>query len=275
MHLAIETTGLVSGNFRLLCGVAVLSVAMTLMVGSPVNAQDPYPNQAIAFFNAQQCPAGWTPTGNLPNKMNGRFLVPLMPGGPTADTVGNPLTSGENPTHTHGFSSSIDLSSAEEHGASGGLNKDLAIDGTHSFKGTSDGSSLNVPYVQLLICIKAEPSDPSTTAPSGALIFFAGLDCPSASGWSQPGDTQGRFLLGVPAGGAPGALFGGLPLKPGENRPHSHAFSGSVSTVAQGILEFIGGAKGYGKNDTYDYSGTTGATGAGLPYMQILQCQKD
>lgn len=257
--------------------VSCLSVA-ALFAPFAAHAQDPYPGQAIAFFNATECPAGWTPTGNLADTMNGRFIVPLMPDGSTQDAVGTPLTSGEDRTHTHGFQSSFTLSDISITGPTTcGLfcNDDLTPAKTYPFKGTTAAASSEVPYVQLLVCVKSDEPTGSGTVPSGVLIATAELDCPS--GWSQPEATQGRFLIGLPGGGSPLATFGGDPLTPQEDRTHSHAFSGSITTKQKQLNAAFGGEKhsGYGQSGTYTYKGPTESASTGLPYVQILQCEKD
>lgn len=254
-----------------------LTLFAMVVVGAPVpvQAQDPYPQQAIAFFNTTQCPGGWTPTGNLADAMNGRFIVPLMPNGTTQETVETALKSGEDRTHTHSFSSSIVLDDTYIDGVDGCCNDDPTSRGPFAFRGTTAASSAHVPYVQLLACIKEENPAPNTgSIPSGILTFTAGLQCPSD--WSQPATTQGRFMVGLPVNGQPIAAFGGEALAPHENRGHTHAFSGSVSPKVLSLKQAPWSHSwGYGHSGTYDYSGNSSAALSALPYMQLLQCQKD
>ncbi|GKS57771.1 hypothetical protein YTPLAS18_12980 [Nitrospira sp.] len=254
--------------------LALFAVVMGTPV--PVRAQDPYPQQTIAFFNATQCPGGWTPTGNLADAMNGRFVVPLMPNGTTQETVDTALKSGENRTHTHSFSSSILLDNAYIKGVDGCCNDDPTSRGPFAFDGTTAASSVQVPYVQLLVCLKEEnPAPNAGSIPSGILIFTAGLDCPNP-GWSQPAATQGRFLVGLPAAGQAPAAFGGGALAPNENRTHAHSFSGGVTPTVLSLVQAPWTHSwGYGHSGTYDYSGNSSAALSTLPYMQLLQCQKD
>ena len=253
----------------------VIMIVVSAIFGVPlgVYAQDPYPSQAIAFFNAKECPGGWTPTGNLLDVMTGRFLVPVMPNGTTQHTVETALASGENRTHTHSFSSSITLSSTYIHGVDGCCDNSQTSEGKYTFSGTTAASTSEVPYVQLLVCIKSDEPPGSGDIPSGVLMFTAGLDCPS--GWSQPSATQGRFMVGLPTGGSPLATFGGDPLAPHEDRTHVHSFSDSFTPGSKSLTQAPWWkAWGYGHSGAQKYSGESGMASTGLPYMQILQCEK-
>lgn len=238
---------------------------------------DPYPQNTIAFFNAAACPGGWSPYADAV----GRTIIPVT----VADGVGQqvlaPLASGANPTHTHAFSSSIEVKRVSYVGATGGGNENLAHAGKKDFSGTTDRESVNVPYVQLMVCVKTEAVPGAGAVPGGATAFFRELSCPT--GWANIPATNGRFLLGLPQNGAVQAQFGGHPLQPQENREHSHQFTGSVKTNSHGIAGSSGCcAEGYAKNGTYEYNrpdsaGNSRATGPGkadLPYIQLLQCRK-
>ncbi|GJL68769.1 MAG: hypothetical protein NPIRA06_14040 [Nitrospirales bacterium] len=236
-------------------------------------AQDPYPSQAIAFFNAKECPGGWTPTGNLLDGMTGRFLVPVMPNGTPQQTVETALASGENRTHAHSFSSSITLSSTYIHGVDGCCNNDQTSEGKYTFSGTTAVSTSEVPYVQLLVCMKSDEPPGPGDIPGGVLMFTAGLDCPS--GWSQPAATQGRFMVGLPEGGSGLATFGGDSLAPHEDRTHAHSFSDSFTPGSKSLAQAPWWkAWGYGHSGAPKYTGESGTAPTGLPYMQILQCEK-
>jgi hypothetical protein len=231
------------------------SLLAASFVGVPAAAwaQDPYPYQAITFFNTQSCPSGWQ-THDL---LNGRFIVPVMQNGGIGQTVGTPLTSGEDRQHQHSFASSISLNGVEYIGAASCCNQDLSSDGTMNFSGTTASVSSGIPYVQLLVCMKTDYQPGPGDIPSGLV----------------------SFLVGLPANGAPAAAFGGDPLGSAEDRTHAHSVSGSVSTTSQVVALasgcFIFCATSYGANQTYNYSATTGEASTGLPYMQLLQCQKN
>lgn len=240
-------------------------------------AGDPYPQNTIAFFNAAACPAGWSP---YPDGV-GRTIIPVTVAEGVGQQVLAPLASGAKPEHTHTFSSSIEVKRVSYVGSTGGGNENLAHAGKKDFSGTTNKGSVNVPYVQLMVCVKTEAVPGAGAVPSGATAFFRELSCPT--GWANIPATNGRFLLGLPQGGAVQAQFGGHPLKPQENREHTHQFTGSVKTSSHGIAGSSGCcAEGYAKNGTYEYNrpdsaGNSRATGHGkadLPYIQLMQCRK-
>ena len=269
--MLVTSKRLVSSPGRLKQAGAPVLLGMALMLLQPMEAQeqgDAYPYGAISFFNVTSCPSGWGPL----SLAAGYFVVPIMQSSGMGGTVGSPLASGQDVQHTHSFSSSVSLGSLDYAGIAGCCNHNVTSDGTKGFGGTSNASSSNVPYVQLLVCMKQENQGPGTV-PSGAVSFFGALFCPS--GWTQTLTTAGRFLVGLPANGTPGAAFGGNPLGALENRTHTHSFSGSVSTDSGGVGLATGCcAHGYGQNNTYNYSGTSDAGAANVPYIQLLQCQK-
>jgi hypothetical protein len=258
----------------------VPAVLPAVLLCGPAFAEDPYPMGALAFFDAQSCPAGWQTATDAA----GFFLVPFAPPIPPQQigaTVNNPLSSGEDRTHTHTFSSSISLTNMSYAGVAGcvswlGLcDKQTSASGTMTFSGTTGASSSGVPYQQLLLCRKTEftrNTNPPAGIPQYLVTFFSTASCPT--GWKQTLTTSGRFIVGLPAGGAPQSTFGGTPLSVGEDRTHTHAFSGSV-TVNNALVELDSGgqADGYGKQGTYSFSGTTAAASTGLPYMMVTQCQ--
>lgn len=234
-------------------------------------SDDGLPTGAISFFDLTACPAGWTTY----NDSYGRLIVAVPASEGIGLQVGNPLANQANPTHEHSFDSSIDVESCEYVLIGGCCNHSLASKGTKSFSGETDFSITGLPYIQYLACEKTDP--PATGAPEApqeTLMYFGDLVCPS--GWSEALTLEKRFLVGLPENGQVGAAFGGAPLAAQEDRTHSHTFSGSVSTTSQDIIGGSGCcASGYGKNGTYKYSGTSGTATSGMPYIQLLLCEKD
>ncbi len=252
---------------------AVALTAAGLVGAAGAQAQgsdDALPTGTISFFNLVQCPSGWSPL----TLADGRATVPLVTGAGNGGVAGAALGSGQDPSHSHTFASSISLSEVEFVGIAGCCNKNLAEDGRQDFSGTSAGSSTGLPYVQLLICMKMAAPAAAPAPPRGMMAYNGSLGCPD--GWSQNLTTQGRFPVGLPDKGTPGTSFGGPPLQPLEMRTHAHAFSGSVTTSGRDVALASGCcAHGYGRNDTYDYSGTSGASDSAWPYIQLLQCEKN
>jgi hypothetical protein len=239
---------------------------------------DTYPQGSVAFFNASACPMGWAPALDAYNKpVSGRSLVPFVtpPPGALGSLVGTALASGEDRPHTHSYSSSINLSGVSYVLAHGGGNYGLTYAGPAGFSGTTAPASSGMPYVQLLLCQKTafqHNTNPPAGVPGNVLTLFMAVNCPY--GWKQARMTAGRYLVGLPAGGAAQAAFGGPPLSPGEDRMHGHAFSGSVGLSSYAIEGASGCCgDGYGGNGTYYYSAVTAVAAGGLPYMVVTQCQ--
>jgi hypothetical protein len=120
--------------------------------------QSSVPSTSIAYFNARQCP----PTWHEADKLRGRYVVGMVPGGTLEGSDGKPLGNMEDrPTgdHTHQFDY-----------ATGHRNEDVS-DGhtpgidvssyarTDSAQGRTFGvasgvQGTNAPYVQYLACMK-------------------------------------------------------------------------------------------------------------------------
>ncbi|HLJ86066.1 MAG TPA: hypothetical protein VKZ53_04545 [Candidatus Angelobacter sp.] len=233
---------------------------------------DPYPMQAVSFFNFtdQGCPNGWAPF----SLGQGRTIVPLMQNGGVGSTVGQPLQSGQDSTHAHTASWTVTLSDATYAGVAGGNNNNVTHSGQKVFSGgPSSAASANIPYIQFLICQKMAPPVQGNI-PAGVVAYFTQLQCPS--GWTQTLSSPGRFVVGLPPNGAPGATFGGNPLVPQEDRIHVHNLTGTFKPSSGGVGLATGCcASGYGLDSSYPFNGTTDPSSTGFPYIVLLQCQKD
>jgi hypothetical protein len=245
-------------------------------------ANDPYPQGALAFFDLQACPEGWSPAiGAANQQLNGYFVVPSaqpVPPGTLGTTVNAPLAASEDRTHTHAFSSQVTLS-AVQLAAVGGCAKlycsTLTGSGPVSFTATTGAASSGLPYISYLFCEKtafAPNHNPPVGMPQYLAAFFQDADCPV--GWKPALTTAGRLIVALPAAGTPGLSFGGPTLKAGEDRSHAHAFSGQVSVSSYGVAGITGCCGGpFARPGTYDFSGTTAAASTGLPYVIVSQCQ--
>lgn len=229
--------------------------------------QDPFPEEATMFFNLNVCPSGWESY----SEADGRLLVPMPTG--AGQQVNNGLAPGAEPQHKHSFDASIELTSVSYVLVAGCGNNCLARADRYPFNGITDPGGTGLPYVQLNVCIKTGTVS-GGTIPTGLMSYFFRRRCPG--GWQQVLPAQGRMLVGLPAGGAPEASFGGPPLAPGSDRSHRHPFSGSVSTRKQDIAGAPGCcAGGYGGNGSYQYNGVSGDSSSNWPYIQLLLCRKD
>ena len=232
---------------------------------------DAFPTGAVSFFSAKACPSGWSTYGQAA----GRAIVPTPSapsGGGTPGAVGEPLGSGEVRTHGHLITSELSLGETSFVGIAGCCNNGPAAAGKVTFSGTSSTEGAGLPYLQLMMCKKdAPPSDGKL--PAGTLMFVDGPTCPS--GWMQPMSTQGRHLVGVPNGGSRATPFGGPPLAPGEDRSHAHQLTGEVAMTSHGIALSSGCCGGgYAQASTVKYDVPSSSASVGMPYLNLVQCQK-
>lgn len=133
----------------------------------------------------------------------------------------------------------------------------------------------------------------AASVPSGGVVFFGGASCPA--GWSEYTKGRGRYLVGLPSGGDPGAEVG-TALDNQENRAtgkHSHVVDdpghqhavGYDTDRLENLGNIIGGTRQFGTVNgtemselaftgiTIEPSGTVAGTNA--PYVQMLACIKD
>jgi hypothetical protein len=117
----------------------------------------------------------------------------------------------------------------------------------------------------------AEACVPGDGLPTGTVAWFDRDACPG--GWSLYAQALGRTV--TPAGQlAPGTTFGAA-LSSGEEPVHTHSVSVDVSTSSVSYVG-IGGCCNGGTTPqtTVNVSGTAEPASTGLPYVQLLPCQK-
>jgi len=233
---------------------------------------DPFPDGSIMFFNSLACPEGW----QLHEDAAGRFVVPVPDGGTPGVLVGDPLSSGESPTHSHPFDGSITVVEQSIAGTNGG--NDRAKKGTHSFSGTTNEAALSMPYLQALVCKKSSAAvpvaDPADAIPYNMLAFFDTGLCPQ--GWGRSTEHHGRFLAGVNDDIPVRDTTGGDPLGPDADLLHSHSIEGDL-TLENDAIALLSGCcnDNPGKQGTYDYATTTAPISSGIPYIGLLSCRRD
>ena len=233
---------------------------------------DAVPVGAVSFFQTTVCPEGWKQHADAA----GRMLLPGIGDVAPGTKYGEPpLASGEDRSHAHEVSAEIELVPVSYAGIAGGGNAGVGEAGKVAFAATSEPASTGLPYVQMLVCKKADEAVPAARPlPSGMLMFFDANGCPE--GWKQATATQGRLLVGLPAGAPADVSFGGEPLSIGEPRKHAHSSEISVTTSPHGIALASGCCgDGYAKDGTYTSLVDTSESEAALPMLQLLQCQKE
>jgi hypothetical protein len=230
---------------------------------------DALPSGAVSFFTGPTCPEGWKAFDNG----NGRLLLPTVSNAAGGTKYGNPLTSGEDRTHTHTVKGTFTVASTSFAGVPGGGNHGVGAAGVVKLETMSDPVSTGLPYVQLLVCKKAAEAIPRTVPlPHAMEMFFDLPACPT--GWKQIEDTQGRFQVGLPKGAKPDLFFGGAQLSGPTARTHGHGKSAVLKTESHGIALASGCCgDGYAADGLYLAGDPCDESEVGLPYVELLHCQ--
>lgn len=232
---------------------------------------DSIPTESVMFFQGTTCPSGWEAYRDGAGRAVAVAANPALNG----YRLGTQLADREERGHAHGFGGAFTLDGVSYVGVVGGGNSGTSAAGEVRFRAQTSMASAGLPYVQLLVCRKTGPTIPrAQPLPSGMMIFFSGARCPA--GYTQPVGTRGRVLVGLPPGGANGAVFGAAPLGADNPAQHTHPTTTELATAGHGIALASGCCgSGYARNGTYQAMGRTDANEPGMPTIQLLQCQKD
>jgi hypothetical protein len=109
--------------------------------------------------------------------------------------------------------------------------------------------------------------------PSGTVAFFAGDPGGCPTGWVPADVTGGRIVVGATAG-EDVAHTVGTPLGDLEDRTHVHAFHGNVSVPARNVAAADGSNNSGAQAGTYAIAGDTMPAKSGLPFVQLVACEK-
>lgn len=254
-----------------------IAAALAAHAGTAL-AADALPQWTISYFNGA-CPEGW----QVFEGAKGRFLMPTMEGGGSGAFKGPALASEETPKHSHGAAvGEIAVDSREFILVGGCCNKSLGASGNHAMSGATTAAAEGLPYIQYLACLKTAETA-TGSVPSGVMAYNLFPFCPA--GWSEVFSAKGRYPVGLPAAGAPGAAFGGPPLKAGEYRVHHHAMNGEITFAGHAIAGGSGCcADGYAAAVKTGFTGHTEPhpsdqdpfdSAAQAPYYTATLCQKN
>jgi hypothetical protein len=230
---------------------------------------DSLPVDAVMFFRGAACPSGWAPY------LDGVGRAVAVAANATLNgySLGSPLGDREVRGHTHNFSGIFALDAVSYVGVVGGGNTGTSAAGTVRFDAQTSSDPAGLPYVQLLVCRKTGPVM-ARPLPSGLRMFYAGMQCPS--GWTQPVETRGRVMVGLPRDGQDGAAFGGAPIGQDTAPQHTHPTTTQLTAAGHGIALATGCCGGgYARAGTYRMMGRTEGNSAGMPTIQLLQCQRE
>lgn len=110
-------------------------------------------------------------------------------------------------------------------------------------------------------------------SPTGMVAFFNGSACPS--GWSTASYATGRLVVAINQGKEVKAQVG-KQLQDREDREHDHGYSTTIDLSHKSISAISGCCNNQGAKDTDSNtaSGTTNKSASGLPFTQLVICEK-
>ena len=116
-----------------------------------------------------------------------------------------------------------------------------------------------------------DPIPTGDSLPMGAISYFNRQTCPS--GWLPFDVAAGRTV--VPAQGTEVGLATGMPLTDAEERTHSHPVTATLQLPTVDYAGIAGEANhGLGRGGSQTLNVTFDKASAGIPYVQLLICQK-
>lgn len=157
-------------------------------------------------------------------------------------------------------------------GIDGCCNKAPAPAGTFPINGEAQGASAGIPYIQMLTCFTQENTF-TTALPSASILFSPLIGCPT--GWELADTLSGRFLVALPAGGQPGASFGGASIAPNATSVVGtvHTLAGNMSLPHDDIGLAAGCCgNGYALSGDAPFTGVTQFEEPGFPYIMVSAC---
>jgi hypothetical protein len=111
--------------------------------------------------------------------------------------------------------------------------------------------------------------------PAGTIAFFSfdgtGGNCPA--GWVPAAEVRGRMVVGTGEPDQVGVLVG-TPLTDQEDRTHIHPYEGTVHLPSRNIAGADGGNRNGAQSGDHVVSGNSENASSGLPFVQLLVCEK-
>jgi hypothetical protein len=123
----------------------------------------------------------------------------------------------------------------------------------------------------LLSVSAAGDPPPPGGVPRHVLAMFNAATCPT--GWAEATAARGRLMVGVDSGAFTNVPVG-VPLGDREDRTHTHTFSGTVTPTVKSISAASGGNNSAAQSAPSSWSTPGAAAPSGLPFIQLLVCEK-
>lgn len=109
--------------------------------------------------------------------------------------------------------------------------------------------------------------------PTGTVAFFGSETDVCPDGWGPAEYAEGRLVVSVVDAPAVGKVVG-MPLKNQEDRAHSHAFTTSMDLPYKAVAAADGANNQGAQAQVYEVAGSTDPAPTGLPFIQLLVCEK-
>jgi hypothetical protein len=122
-----------------------------------------------------------------------------------------------------------------------------------------------------LLPARAEGQAADDGVPTGMVAFFTAASCPT--GWSAASYANGRLVVGVNLAAQVGKTVGN-PLADKEDRAHTHPFTVQLTTTVHSISAADGSNNQGAAAQMYSWSDATASSTTGLPFIQLLACEK-
>jgi hypothetical protein len=107
----------------------------------------------------------------------------------------------------------------------------------------------------------------------GTMAFFGSETGACPDGWAPAEYAMGRLVVGVVEEASVGRLVG-KPLTDQEDRIHTHKFTTAVPLADKAIAAADGANSQGAKAQEYTLEGATDPSPSGLPFIQLLACEK-
>jgi hypothetical protein len=216
-----------------------------------------------------ECPNNWTEAAYA----QGRLILGTTDGSKVQTLAGTPASDAQPPQHVHAFTvtGTIAAGSNSSLPTSGrGVDIPRAAGGEVTSSGTTQGTTLPLPFIQFLVC-EQMATESTDSAPYGTVAFFNASTCPN--NWAALAQADGRFLLPAFAGAIPGYATS-TAWDPANPPTHTHGLQASFGTHSADYEAFPGNWVEFANPGTYSVAGTTAGAGPVLPFVSLLVCEK-
>lgn len=226
------------------------------------------PQHMVAYMTGPgqtECPNNWTEAAYA----QGRLILGTADGSKIQKLAGTPASDAQPPQHIHGFTVTGTIAAWSNSSIPGG-SIPRAAGGEVTSSGTTQGTSLALPFIQFLVCEQMATASPDS-APYGTVAFFNASTCPN--NWAALAQADGRFLLPAFAGVVPGSATS-TAWDPANPPTHTHELQASFGTQSADYEAFPTNGGEFAKPGTYGVAGTTASAGPVLPFVSLLACEK-